>query len=126
VRGGEERDKLKQGLLGVGGRKRKRDGEDVEDDEDDEGQAVHQRRAMMRAKGPNPLSVKRKKKPVKSEHQKEGVKDAGSDGHATANGTQESADGMPKAKRRKRRGGKKAEDISRVTTASATLQDVTV
>jgi U3 small nucleolar RNA-associated protein 23 len=56
-----EREKFGEGLMGLGDRKRKRgEGEDGEDEEgqDESGPKI---RGMRKAKGPNPLSIKKKK-----------------------------------------------------------------
>ncbi len=126
VRGGEERGKLKQGIVGGTDRKRKRGDEEEEaEDEDVEAEVaeIRQRRMMQRAKGPNPLSVKKKKKSVEPrERQATGGEDPG---HATTNGPQVAADEGPKPKRRRKRGTKKGEDAENgVAAASSVLQEV--
>lgn len=136
ARGGEERGKLKGGILGVGdagGRKRKRGdetgpAEEGGEDEDD-GAAETQRRVVRRPKGPNPLSV-RKKKAEPQKRQGQNGEDAGD--HSTSNKAQQAIDeidGMPKAKRKRKHRGKKDEvgEIGTVagdTTISSILQDV--
>ena len=73
-----EKDKFGEGLVGLADRKRKRgeddDGEEIEDDffKDDE-QNGPKARGTMRAKGPNPLSVKKKKVKVKQDNAGEAV-----------------------------------------------------
>jgi U3 small nucleolar RNA-associated protein 23 len=73
-----EKDKFGEGLMGLGDRKRKR-GEDGDgEDEDDELAADNEQdgpkiRGMKRAKGPNPLSVKKKKVKVKQGDDEEGA-----------------------------------------------------
>ena len=69
-----EKDKFGEGLIGLGDRKRKRgeDDDGEEGDEDDE-QGGPKIRGMKRAKGPNPLSVKRKKIKVVKQWDEEGA-----------------------------------------------------
>ena len=96
-----EREKFGEGLLGLADRKRKRgadeDDEDGEDGEDDflghEQQSGPKARGMSRAKGPNPLSVKKKK--VKVSQPREGDNDG------------PSLDGSNPRKKSTRRGGKR-------------------
>ena len=91
----KERDKLRSGL--VGGKKRKaRDGDDGKEHEfggevDDQQTLQRSSRGMRRAKGPNPMSVLKKKIKVVDEG------DEGRNGEAEA---------TPKAKRRRKHGTK--------------------
>ena len=122
MRSGEERGKLKQGIVGDAGRKRKRDDQDGEEGEDEDGEAeiaaMRQRRMMQRAKGPNPLSMKKKKKKLVEPGQRHAS-------HATTNGTQDTADSAPKAKRRRKHGTRKGDDAADGhTAASPALQDL--
>jgi U3 small nucleolar RNA-associated protein 23 len=87
VRSGAERDKFKAGLILPDARKRKRgDMEDedadpvlkklLEEEDHNEDQAPPRARGAGRPKGPNPLSVKKKK--VKVSHQPQARRDSGS------------------------------------------------
>ena len=116
VKGGSEREKLKEGLIGGAGRKRKRGDPDGEAEE--EGSNVFEggdsagvkRRVVKKAKGPNPLSVKKKKpKPQpQPQQQHQEVDDAGG-GHEISNELPERAE-MPKAKRRRKHRSKKGDE----------------
>ena len=93
-----EREKFGEGLLGLADRKRKRGAdEDGEDGEDDlyasEQLSGPKARGMSRAKGPNPLSVKKKK--VKVSQPREGNEDG------------PALDGANPKKKSTRRGGKR-------------------
>ena len=99
-RRGAEKEKFREGLLG--NRKRKR-GEDEEGDEGDEllkelmeddGEEVHAKRRQHKAKGPNPLSVMKKK--VKAPNQN------------PAGGEAEETGVLSKSAKRRKRGKKKA------------------
>lgn len=107
-----EREKLAQGLLGVGDRKRKRaDGEQESDDELDLGEenSGPKIRGLRKAKGPNPLSVK-KKKPKAS-----GQSDENGTGAAAGLGQE----AQSKRKRRRRHGTSKSAEA----TGGSTGQD---
>lgn len=138
VRGGEERGKLRGGIVeAAGGKKRKREDENEGVNADgsklevDEGVKKRATTRMKGPKGPNPLSIK--KKQAKPQQQTERGADGG---HAKPNDTQEAVevqpDDMPKAKRKRKHGGKKGDDVEMevgsahgVTAASLALQDVT-
>ena len=96
-----EREKFGEGLLGLADRKRKR-GVDDEGDAGEEDllgevqQSTPNARGMQRAKGPNPLSVKKKKKAKMSQSQ-----DGKGDGP--------SAEGDTARKKPTRRGGRRAQ-----------------
>ncbi|EXJ92354.1 hypothetical protein A1O3_00904 [Capronia epimyces CBS 606.96] len=102
VRRKGEKEKLAQGLLGVGDRKRKRgDGEENEDELDLEGQTSGPGiRGLKKPKGPNPLSVKKKK--VKNSAQTE-------EGHAGA--VASGQESQLKRKRRRKHVAKTANDM---------------
>ncbi|KAJ4515587.1 hypothetical protein HRR78_001563 [Exophiala dermatitidis] len=123
VRRKGEREKLAQGLLSVGDRKRKRaDGEEGSgDDEDSEigGQSSGPRiRGLKKAKGPNPLSVKKKKvkQPTTSQ--------SGENGGDTKNQGQDGQQLQSKRKRKRRHAGAKqqsatADDAGRPSNSHA-------
>jgi U3 small nucleolar RNA-associated protein 23 len=135
VKGGSDREKLREGLVGGAGRKRKRgdeagdgreEGEDVFEGGDGAGM---KRRVEKRAKGPNPLSV-RKKKPKPQPQEQDGVEDAGG-AQTISNELHEGAD-MPKAKRKRKHRGKQGDEhrgseagtFDGVVAASQALQEV--
>jgi U3 small nucleolar RNA-associated protein 23 len=140
VKGGVERERLREGLIGGGpvGRnlKRKRgeeDGEEVvgEGGEGGDGEGLKRRGVVKRAKGPNPLSVKKKKvKPQPQLHQQDGVEDAGGL-HAVSKELEEGTE-VPKAKRRRKHKGKQGDELggseagtlNGVAAASLALQAV--
>ncbi|OAG41573.1 hypothetical protein AYO21_04275 [Fonsecaea monophora] len=68
----QEKEKFSQGLIGLASRKRKRgEGEEGSEDDDDDDLLAEEKqgpkiRGLKRAKGPNPLSVKKKKVKVSS------------------------------------------------------------
>ncbi|EHY54069.1 hypothetical protein ABEF92_008131 [Exophiala dermatitidis] len=123
VRRKGEREKLAQGLLSVGDRKRKRaDSEEgSSDDEDSEigGQSSGPRiRGLKKAKGPNPLSVKKKKvkQPTTSQ--------SGENGGDTKNQGQDGQQSQSKRKRKRRHAGAKqqsatADDAGRPSNSHA-------
>lgn len=98
VRNTAEKEKFSQGLIGTAGRKRKREDENDEEN-DEEAQALQgpRVRGMKRAKGPNPLSVKKKK--VKAPLQKTPK----NDDDAVVEG-----EGPQKSRRRGKRGRKQS------------------
>ena len=110
VRNGAEKEKLRDGL--VGGRKRKRDEEDGTegqgggaDDRNGISGGGAQKRQVKKVKGPNPLSVK-KKKEVHQPRQRQGiVEQALLEGGSPTGQRQDTS--IPKAKRKRKRGGKK-------------------
>lgn len=112
VRRREEKDKFREGILGMDSRKRKRDDDDEENKEKEknEGQVdavVPQKNKAKKVRGPNPLSVlKKKPKPRVQEPR------ARSDVPTKAvpqgvNGA--STEGQPKAKRKRKHGKKRGE-----------------
>jgi U3 small nucleolar RNA-associated protein 23 len=141
LKGGVEKERLREGLVvGTGGeRKRKRGEEDGGEADGDgaqeaEGPAV-KRRMVKRAKGPNPLSVKKKKPKPQAQSQpqdgaEDGAEDAGA-GDTMSKKLQEETE-IPKAKRRRKHKGKKGDahevpelgTLNSVTAASQALQAV--
>ncbi|KAL2433283.1 hypothetical protein ABEF95_004334 [Exophiala dermatitidis] len=117
VRRKGEREKLAQGLLSVGDRKRKRaDGEEGSSDDEDSdvgGQSSGPRvRGLKKAKGPNPLSVKKKKvkQPTTSQS---GGKAADAD-----NAGQSGQESQSKRKRKRRHAGAKQQSADDAGGAS--------
>ncbi|ETI20908.1 hypothetical protein G647_07251 [Cladophialophora carrionii CBS 160.54] len=115
-----EKEKFDEGLLGLAGRKRKRG----EDDEEGEGErdddffgdeqrdgATTKTRGMRRAKGPNPLSVKKKKNKEPAKVSRPGEGDAPVDSEAE-----------PKRKKPTRRGGRRVA-ARRDSTEQETAQE---
>ena len=129
VKGEGEREKLRGGLLGA--RKRKRSDEDGgEGERREEGERLGvKRRAVKGVKGPNPLSVK-KKKPKPQARPQDGAEDTAA-GQAESNGIQEDTE-VPKAKRRRKHKSKNADGhgetevgtVAGVAAASMALQEV--
>lgn len=119
VKGGLERERLKEGLVGVGGtaRKRKRSEEDGERDGEGEGLvglqdagARAKRRVVMKAKGPNPLSVKKKKPKSQVLPQREEDAVGATGGNHTMSEELPDDVALPKAKRRRKHKGKKGDE----------------
>ncbi len=106
VRRREEKDKFREGLLGMEGRKRKRDEDEAEDNDDDKekGEEVETAAPKKKAKGikgPNPLSVLKKKPKSKSQHSQPPTnKSTGVPPPKTRDGSIE--EGQPKAKRKRK------------------------
>ena len=127
LKGQGDREKLREGL--VVARKRKRGNEDGEGEkiEGREGPVV-MTRPVKKVKGPNPLSVK-KKKPKQEVNSEDGVEDAAV-GDTVSTEIQESTE-VPKAKRRRKHKSKKGNDdgdadigtVAGVTAASMALQE---
>ncbi|KIW34088.1 uncharacterized protein PV07_00887 [Cladophialophora immunda] len=101
----QEKEKFSQGLIGLASRKRKRGEEDGSEDEDDDLLAEENQgpkiRGLKRAKGPNPLSVKKKKAKGRSSNE--------ADHSKTAEGEEER---RKKANRRGTRGRREARNKS--------------
>jgi U3 small nucleolar RNA-associated protein 23 len=116
AKGGVEKERLREGLIVGVRRKRKRGGEDGEGEGEGEGLGGTvggdgrevKRRVVKRAKGPNPLSVMKKKKPKPQPRLQDGTEDAGG-GDAAPKELREDTD-VPKAKRRRKHKGKKGEE----------------
>jgi len=127
-RKGLEKDKFREGL--VGGRKRKREDGDADSDEEDmidplrvDKGMTTSKRGMQRAKGPNPLSVRKKKARVLEQ----GI---GSKDKEEANGDRDES--VPKQRRKRKHAGKKATNneadeatggIKHITDAHSRLQE---
>ena len=113
-----EREKLREGLVGggvgPGSRKRKRGDEEGEVEEaggnalGGDSVAGVKRRGVKKTKGPNPLSVK-KKKPKPQTRAQNGAGDAGGGDHTELTEVQEGAD-MPKARRRRKHKSKTGDE----------------
>jgi U3 small nucleolar RNA-associated protein 23 len=136
VKGEVERERLKEGLVGGAGRKRKREDEEdgkeegkKEGKEGGEGGAVSKGRVVKKVKGPNPLSVK-KKKPKPQRPKEDDAEDSRRD-QAKPNKPQD-GDDVPKAKRRRKHKSKKGDEpgdsevgtVNSVAAASLALQEV--
>ena len=111
VRRREEKDKFREGLLGTGSRKRKRDEDDGEasnDTRQDVGEAdvVAPRKKAKKVRGPNPLSVLKKKPKLKKIPQMQPAGVAAQETSTTVNGAS-TENGQPKAKRRRKHGKKR-------------------
>ena len=109
VRRREEKDKFREGLLGTGSRKRKRDEDDGEasnDTRQDVGEAgvAVPRKKAKKVRGPNPLSVLKKKPKKIPQMQPAGV--AAQETSTTVDGAS-TENGQPKAKRRRKHGKKR-------------------
>jgi U3 small nucleolar RNA-associated protein 23 len=135
LKGGVEKERLREGLIGRtgGARKRKRGEEDGGEADGDgvQGRAGREvkRRLVKKAKGPNPLSVKKKKpKPPLDLRPEDGAEDARR-GDPMSEKLQEGTE-VPKAKRRRKHKGKKGNEhgdaevgsLNAVTAASQALQ----
>jgi U3 small nucleolar RNA-associated protein 23 len=107
VRRGTEREKFREGLVGIGRKRKRDDGEEGSEDEDDLDitEAGAKMRGTRGVKGPNPLSVKKKKKQT----------------NTTQNGVVEASavpgeESQAKRKRRRKRGVKKHGDEGEALT----------
>ena len=129
LKGQQDREKLREGF--VVARKRKRGAEDGGGGEDgrEEGEGARvKRRVVKKVKGPNPLSVK-KKKPKQQLLLEDRVEDAAVS-HMGSTGLQERTE-RPKAKRRRKQKSKKGDDdgddevgtFADVAAASMALQE---
>jgi U3 small nucleolar RNA-associated protein 23 len=132
LKGGVEKERLREGLIGgtAGARKRKRgeeDGGEADGDGVQGGAGLEvKRRLVKKAKGPNPLSVK-KKTPKRQPHlrQQDGAEDARR-GDSMSKKLQEETE-VPKAKRRRKHKGKKGNehgdaDVSSLNAVTAASQ----
>jgi U3 small nucleolar RNA-associated protein 23 len=132
VKGEVERERLKEGLVGRAGKKRKREEEEEEEEGKEEGEgggAASKGRVVKKVKGPNPLSIK-KKKPKLQRPKEDDVEDSRRD-RAKANKPQD-GDDVPKAKRRRKHKSRKGDEpadseggtVNSVAGASLALQEV--
>jgi U3 small nucleolar RNA-associated protein 23 len=129
VKGEVERERLKEGLVGRAVRKRKRGDEEEEGKEEGEGDAASKGGVVKKVKGPNPLSVK-KKKPKPQQPKEDDVEDSRRN-RAKPNKPQD-GDDVPKAKRRRKHKSKKGDEhgdsnvgtVNSVAAASLALQEV--
>lgn len=110
VRRMEEKDKFREGIIGPGSRKRKRDDEDGEDGKSKDGEdgeevdmAGPKKKKVKKVRGPNPLSVLKKKTKPKIQPPRSRTGESAVTSMPEANGSA-APDQQPKAKRRRKHG----------------------
>ena len=117
VRRREEKDKFKEGLLGLGSRKRKKDEEDEEKGGEKENKVAGEastaepKKKTKKVRGPNPLSVLKKKPKPKVKQSQAHTEESAPSALPEVNGSS-TPDRQPKAKRRRTHGKKRGADTS--------------
>lgn len=107
VRRREEKDKFKEGLIGMESRKRKRDHDEVERDNDDKenggevDSAALKKKKSKKVRGPNPLSVMKKKPKLKVQHLQAAANVPAQASPSNVDGAS-TAETQPKAKRKRK------------------------